>query len=146
MLFTYILCQMAVWWLFHTASLFWKVIFPFHSRSVEVSGRVKYIHITCVIAGILFPFVPIITSMSKLAVDVRERAENGTSSHQLFLSEGLGFFSSRFPAILCTGSDRDAVFYSLILPIDLILATGCTLLLIIFWSVHRVSLLQRTMC
>ena len=120
-------------------ALFWKVLFPFHSRSVEMSGKVKYIHIACVIIGILLPFVPIINSMSKFAMDVRERAENGTSSHQLFLSGGLGFFSSRFPAILCTGSDQDAVFYSVVLPLDIILAVGCTLLLIIFWSVHRVS-------
>ena len=46
------------------------VLFPFHSRPVEMSGRVKYIHITCVIIGILIPFVPIITSMSKFAMGV----------------------------------------------------------------------------
>ena len=75
-------------------------------------------------------------------MDVRERSGNGTSTHQIFLSGGLGYSSIRFPAILCASSNRDAAFYGLVLPIDIIIATGCTLLLIIFWSVHRVSSLS----
>ena len=104
-----------------------------------MSGRTKYLHIVCVIIGIAIPFTPIITSMSKFATHLEEQAENGTSD-QLFLSRGLGFIVIRFPPILCTGSERDAVFYSFMLPIDLALAFGCTLLLIILWSVHRVSI------
>lgn len=142
MLFTYVLCQMAIWWLFHTSTLFWKVVFPFHSRSFEVSGRIKYIHITCIVMGIVLPFIPIITSMSKFAADVQRRSDNTTSSTHLFLEGGLGFGTIRVPAILCTGTDRDAVFYTQVLPIDLILAVGCTLLLIIIWSIHKVSKLS----
>ncbi len=139
MLFTYLLCQMSLWWLFHTSSLFWKVLFPFHSRSFEVSGRIKHIHISCAVIGIVLPFIPIITSMSKFAADVHGQANNESSPGELFLSGGLGFTFARFPALLCVGSNKNAVFYSLVLPIDLILAIGCTLLLIMFWSVHKVS-------
>ena len=135
----YCLNQTWIWWFFHISSFFWKVVFPFHSRSFEVSGRIKHIHISCAVIGIVLPFIPIITSMSKFAADVHGQANNESSPGELFLSGGLGFASPRFPAILCVGSNRNVVFYSLVLPIDLILAIGCTLLLIIFWSVHKVS-------
>ena len=142
-LFIYMLCQLALWWLFHTVSLFWKIMFPFHARSFNMSGKVKYIHITCVIVGILLPLLPIITLMAKFAVDIRKQNENSTSQikNDLFLSGGLGFRSSRFPAILCTGNDHDVIFYTVVLPIDIILASGCTILISVLWSVHSVSLL-----
>ena len=56
------------------------------------------------------------------------------------MSGGLGFRYSRFPAILCTGTDRDVIFYSVVLPIDIMLASVCTMMITVLWSVHRVSL------
>ena len=108
-----------------------------------MSGKVKYIHITCVIAGILLPLLPIITSMAKFAMDIRKQNEKSTSQikNDLFLSGGLGFTTSRFPSILCAGRDQDVIFYTVVLPINIILASGCTILINIFWSVHKVSLL-----
>ena len=108
-----------------------------------MSGKVKYIHITCVIVGILIPLLPIITSMAKFAADIRKQNEKFTSQikNDLFLSGGLGFATSRFPPILCTGRDQDVIFYTVVLPIGIILASGCTILINIFWSVHKVSLL-----
>jgi len=138
MLFSYTLFQMLFWWLLHTALLFWKVIFPFHSRAYEKSGKMKNVHIACVIVGMLLPLTSIVTSMAKFAVDARKRATNETSATELFLSGGLGYSNARFPPILCVGSDRDAVFYTTALPLDLGLAIGCTMLLIIILHVHRV--------
>ena len=133
MLFTYTLMQLATWWLFHTASLFWKIKFPFKSRAYQVSHKIKYIHIACIIAGILIPAVPIIASVVDSAVDY------DSSTGRSFLSGGLGFSQTRYPPILCTGSDGDVVFYSLVMPIDIALAIGCTLLIYIFWIIHKVS-------
>lgn len=132
----YTLVQLAVWWLFHTTTLFWKIRFPFHSRSFEASHKIKYIHIGCVIAGVVLPLVPILTSMADFAVDLKSNPSRNVS----FISGGLGYGQTRFPPILCTGSDRNAVYYSVVLPIDMILAVGCSLLVIIFWIVHKVSL------
>ena len=138
-LFTYILGQTALWWIFHISALFWKVVFPFHARSMP--GKIKYIHIMCVILGVLLPLIPIITSMIKFGVELQNQYENSSLQYRsdMFFSGGLGFKPSRFPTILCTGSDPDAIFYSLLVPIDIILACGCTMLIIIFWSIHRVS-------
>jgi len=139
MIVTYVLIQMTIWWLFHTAIIFWKVTFPFHSRSFEKSGKMKHLHIICVITGILVPFVSIITSMVKFSVDVQGSVDNSTTHAQSFARGGMGYGSTRFPPLLCTGSNKDVVFYSLVLPIDLALAVGCTMLLFIFWSVRKVT-------
>ena len=138
----YVLFQLALWWLFHTTIFFWKVTFPFHARAFQISGRNKSIHLICAIVGVLLPLVPIIALMANNGLDVQNQNENSTSQRKvsLFLSGGLGFGSSRFPPILCTGTDPDTIFYSLVLAIDIILAFGCTLLIIIIWSIHRVSL------
>lgn len=122
-------------WLFHTVTLFWKVAFPFHARSFDVTRRTKYIHIACVIAGILIPLIPIIASVATSAVDFK----SGPSTNISFLDGGLGFRVTRFPPILCTGSDRDVVFYSVVLPLDISLTIGCSLLIIMFWIIHKVS-------
>ena len=134
MVFTYTLMQLTVWWLLHTTFLFWKIQFPFHSRSFEVTHRIKYIHIVCIIVGFLFPLVPIVTSMADFAVDLKS-----SNSSQSFVDGGMGFTITRFPPILCTGSDRDAVFYSVVFPINLALAIGCTLLICTLWTIHKVS-------
>ena len=136
MVFTYTLMQLATWWVMHTAALFWKIKFPFKSRSLEVSHKIKYIHGACIVAGIIIPFVPIIASVADSAVDY------DSSTNRSFLSTGLGFGLTRFPPILCTGTDSATVFYSLVLPIDIALAIGCPLLIYIFWIIHKVCDLE----
>ena len=95
-----------------------------------MAHRVKYIHITAVVVGILVPFVPIIATMSQYGQS-RSAAEAAKG--------GLGFGITRFPPLLCTGRHGDTTFYSLILPILIILMVGITILMIIFWIIHRVS-------
>ena len=128
--------QFILWWLFHIATLLWNVLFPFHARSF---GKMKNIHIACVILGILLPLIPIITPMAAFAVDLQNQNENSTSEvrNSLFLSGGLGFGSVRFPPILCAATDQNIFFYSYIFIVDIIIVCGCTMLLIIVWSVHR---------
>jgi len=107
-------------------------------RAYEKLGKMKKVHIASVIVVMLLPLTPIITSMAKFAADVQERATNKTPATELFVSGGLGYTNVRFPPLLCAGSDGKAVFYSTVLPLDLALATGCTMLLIIILYVHRV--------
>jgi len=120
MVFYYGLFQLAVWWFLHVVSLFWKIRFPFHARSFETAHRLKYIHITMVIVGLVLPTLPIIVAFTA-----------GNSSTR-------GFGLTRFPPILCTSLQRDSTFYSLVLPINLLIAIGVPLLIIIFWIIHKV--------
>ena len=112
----YILLQASLWWIFHVSALFWKVLFPLHSKSFETAHRTKYIHMIMVVLALLIPLIPVITSEVKG-----------------------GYTMTRFPPFLCTGSDADATFYSLVLPITIILATGASILVFIFWKINKVD-------
>ena len=112
--------------------LFLKLLYPFNGISRGKSSKIKYLHITFVLIGIMLPLVPIITSIVVYAVDQHDNPTN-------IWSGGLGFGIVRFPPILCYARDKGALFYSFSLPIVIIVAVGCTMLLIIVWSLHRVS-------
>ena len=131
----YFLGQAAIWFTWHFIILFLKIVFPFHLPS---SDKMKYIYLICVITGILFPLISIVISVIVDAVNLQEHSDNSTSKHTFF-TEGLGYRSPRFPALLCIGSNEFAVFYSLALPLDIIIGLGCTMFLIIFWSVHKLK-------
>ena len=49
-----------------------------------------------------------------------------------------GFTITRFPPILCSPKSADAIFFTFILPIDLIIGVGTTLLIVIVWKLHMV--------
>ena len=115
-------------------------MFPFHARSFERSGKIKVINVISVTVGILLPLVPIISPMAKFGVDIQKKYENSTVNS--FLSGGLGFMPTRFPTFLCTAGDGDVNFYSMILMLEISLALGITLLIIILWSVYKVSVKQ----
>ena len=137
MFFDYILLQLAVWWVFHTSVLFWKIMFPFHANSF--TKRLKYIHAVYVVLGFIIPLTPVIVSMSQFAVASNNAANNGTSSSELFLDGGLGFSNSRYPPILCASSSTDVVFYSLILPLSLIQIIGTTFIILMIWKIRKVK-------
>lgn len=137
MVFVYALLQTAIWWLFHTTALFWKIRYPFHARSFEMARKIKYIHISCIIAGLLIPLLPIITSMADFAVDLRTNVPL-QNMNITFLSGGLGYRQVRFPPVLCAGRNSDAVYYTSLLPINLIVIAGLTELIILFWTIHKV--------
>lgn len=125
--------SVALWWFMLTAALFWKIWFPFSAKMCETKRKVKYIHIGCALAGLLIPFTPVIALMANFA----QRVKSDPSTD--FVSGGLGFTSVRFPPLPCNGNSKIIVFYTNILPSNLILAAGITLILLIFWLVHRVS-------
>ena len=126
----YVIFQMAIWWLFHTSALLWKVGFPMHARSFEKSKKMKCIHIACIIVGIVIPLVPVIALMANYAREAK--------STTAFVSGGLGFGLGRFPPILCLGGDSTVAYYSIILPINLIFFVGMTELILLFAVVHKV--------
>ena len=124
--------------MFHTTAILWSVQFPFHARSFGRADRVKYIHIGCVVAGLILPLVPVITSMVTFAVEL-ESDEIRKSRNITFVSGGMGYGQIRFPPILCHGTNKNAVFYALALPINLIIMYGITILIYIFYTIRKVS-------
>ena len=134
---SYTILQLILWWMFHTTALLWKIRFPLHARSFETAHRVKYIHIGCVVAGLILPLVPVITSMVTFAVEL-ESDEIRKSRNITFVSGGMGYGLIQFPPICDTS--KNAVFYALALPIYLIVMYGITVLIFLFYSIHKVSL------
>ena len=96
--------------------IFWGVQFPLHSQSFRMAHGTKYIHLTCVVLALVLPLVPVLANEFKG-----------------------GYTMSRFPPILCIGTNADATLYSLVLPLDIILGVGLNLLIIIFWKIHKVG-------
>ena len=111
---------------------FWKIYFPLHSRSYQVSNKMKYIHLGIVVLGVLLPFISVVAIMSEFAVRVK-------STDGDFVSGGLGFIVPRFPPIPCHGRSKNVVFYSHILLLYVLLSTGITLTFLIMWRIHKVS-------
>ena len=132
---TYISLQLTLWWLFHTSALLWKVAFPFHARSFDNTGKTKYIHITCVLIGVVIPLIPVVAVMADFAQEVQFHAD---SQGAAFVSGGLGFKIAQFTPIVCLGYSS-SVFYTILLPIILIFFIGIPQLMILFILVHRVS-------
>lgn len=126
----YALLQLAIFWLSHVSAMFWGLVFPFNWRLFKVTHKLKYIHLICVVIGVLVPFVPVVATMSQFAQD-KSSAEAAKG--------GLGFGITRFPSLLCNGRDKDTTFYSLVLPIIIIIMIGMTLLVFVFWIIHKVS-------
>ncbi len=127
--------SVSLWWIMLTAALFWKIWFPFNAKMLEAKHQVKYIHIGCGLAGLLIPFIPVIAHMASFAQQVKSDPSID------FISGGLGFNFLRFPPVPCYGNSKAIALYTNIFPSDLILAVGITLILLIFWLVHKVSYL-----
>ena len=139
-LFVYVLGQIAVWNTSHFTMLFFKIVFPFH---VPSSRKLKFIYITFVIVGIVIPLFPILVSMADFAINLQGHSENSTSN-QSFYSEGFGFIQARFPPLLCFGANENAVFYTLVIPLYIIIGLGCTMYLIMIWRIHKLNKIKKT--
>ena len=129
--FYYTLFQLMVLWLCHIPTLFWGLKFPFQANAFKRSHRMKYLHIASVVVGVLVPFVPVFATMIQFSY--------GKSSAEA-VRGGLGFGVIRFPPIICMGRHKDTTFYSLVLPLSIILMIGITLLIFVFWIIHKVRL------
>ena len=132
-IFYYSLFQLAMFWFCNVSILFWKIRFPFHSRSFPIVSPIKYrcIHVTAIALSVLAPFVPVIATMSQNAY--------GKSAAEA-IRGGLGFGITRFPPIgSCLGNHVDTTFYSLILPVLVLLIIGLTMLILLSWTIHKVS-------
>ena len=145
MVFVYAILQSAVWWLIHTTALLWKIRYPFHARSFQVSHKTRFICIACIMSGLLIPLVPILTTMVDFSIDLQTNTVL-QKMNVSFLSGGLGFSMYRFPPILCAGKNANVVYYSAILPINIIVIVGLTELIILLWTIHKVNYFHVASC
>ena len=113
--FIYENLNLSLIWICHVSFMFVKLTFPFHARSLEAFGYKKCILAVFLVVSLLVPIVPVATIF-------------GTN----------GFAMVTFPPFFCFPKNGDATYYSLTLPITVILAIGTAMLVIIIWNVHKV--------
>ena len=116
----YTVLQLALWAVFHVVVVFLAVIFPLYNRELDISGKIKYIHITMVLLGLILPCVPVAVT---------------------FGTGGFALRDTRFPPIICFGRDRGATVYSLTIAESVLVATGISLLIVVFWKIIMVTFL-----
>jgi len=96
-------------------AVFWAVMFPFHKRKLDTAGRTKYIYSTMILLGLILPCVPVAVAF------------------------GTGGFFTINPNFPCTGRDRSATVYSFALGESVLIATGISLLIIVFRKIIKVE-------
>ena len=115
-IFMYGIAQLGLFVLFHAVGLCWGIAFPFHYRRFQAEEKLKYIHITTVLIALLLPSVPAL----------------------LHLKEG--YSVSNTPTTVCFGRSMAVTFFSLILPLSIILAITTSIFVIMFWIILKVNL------
>ena len=114
-MFYYAVLVLDLFWIFHIAILFGKIVFPFHAKRLEARGFFPYIHLNMIIAALVLPWQSLGSSLGKGGLTIPQ-----------------------FPPVVCLARNTDVTFYSFILPISIINATGVSLITIIFWTIIKV--------
>lgn len=112
--FIYGLAQIGLLILFHAVGLCWGVVFPFHFRRFKAKEKLKYIHITTVLLALFLPTIPAL----------------------LHLKEGYSITNT--PTTVCLGQSVAITFFSLLLPLSVILAVVTSILVTMFWIILKV--------
>ena len=111
----YIFLAILYLWLFHCATIFWGVMWPYHYSVSKSSGRTKYYHILAAILSIALPLVSVVSVQ---------------------FSKG---FVQRLPITReCGITTPKASLFSLIMPVNIILIAGVMLLVITLWKIANV--------
>lgn len=112
-LFTYAFVQALLWCLFHSAFIFYGVIYPVYYRVMSDSGKMKYVHLSVVVVAVTLPMILILMYSIK---------------------GGFGF--NLLLHYSCFPNNTTAVFYSFIIPLDLFIITNLVMLLIVFAKIR----------
>ena len=108
---------MVAYWLLHLIHLFLKIVFPLWSRKLDVKQTKITLHVTEAVGAVVLCGLAPIAHISMLS-----------------------YSSGRFPTLLCTLS-KEFGFYTVCIPMCVMVATGVILTIIMFWILHKVSTL-----
>ena len=112
--FHWALVLLAAFWLLHLIHLFIKIAFPLWSRRLDIKQTKIILHTIEVIGALILCGVAPIAFIS--------------ASEYSF---------ARFPPLLCIPS-KEVYFYTVCIPLCVIIGTGVILTIIIFWILHKV--------
>ena len=104
-----------MWMLVFALFLFWGVVFPFSYRQFIDLGRVRYAHAISSTLSIILPLLPALLHLKD------------------------GYILSLHPPYICFGRNRDITFYSVILPLSMMLGRALCLVTIVLWTIFKAS-------
>lgn len=122
--------QIAIWCVTHLLVLYWTILFPIKAQSTTAARHLRVVHITSLLIGLFYPILPIVAIIVE---DSIQRSHDGIRFGRL----GFGLYT--FPPIFCTGLYPDIVFYTALLPNVLLIIIGITTLVLMIWTVHKVT-------
>ena len=106
---------MATFWLLHLIHLFMKIHSPIWYRNLDIKRTKLILHVTEVIGATILCSLPSIIYVS-------------VSEYRIV----------RFPSLFCIPS-KAVTFYTICLPLCVLLGSGVILMVIMFWMLHKVN-------
>lgn len=100
---------------YHALGLCWGVAFPFHYRRFKTEGRIKYIHAFSVVLGLVLPAIPALL-------------------HLIY-----GYSIAIGPISVCVVRNIGVSYFTLTLPISILMAMATSSLVILFWKLFKVK-------
>lgn len=103
---------------FHAVGLSWGIIFPFHYRRFKATGRIKYIHASTVVLGLVLPAIPALLHLIHgytIGIDVHST---------------------------CIGRNESITYFFVILPMSILMAVSASAFVILLWKIFKVTLSQ----
>ena len=111
---SYAIVQIILLVTFHAMGLGWSIMFPFHYRRFKTNGRIKYIHASTVALSLVLPAIPALL----------------LTIHGYIVIPG--------PFEFCIPRNIDIAYFTITLPISILLATTTSIFVLLFWKILKV--------
>ena len=113
-IFQFLILMTFLFWLEHIIHIWITIEFPHAAKKLK--KRNKYIHITTVLVVVAISLIGPVVAAAKFP-----------------------YIVPRLPVLTCFPSNLNWIFYSLILPCSIILATASTFLVLLFKTTYKVN-------
>ncbi len=118
----YVLLLTTLFLTFHAVGLSWGIIFPFHYRRFKAQGRIKYIHASTVVLGLVLPAIPALLHLIHgytIGIDVHSG---------------------------CIGRNESIAYFFVTLPVNILAAVTTIVFMILLWKIFKVTLYILVFC
>ena len=110
----YIVAQVILLTVFHALGIGWSILFPFHYRRFKATRKIKFIHVATIVLGVVVPIIPAL----------------------LLLLHGYTITSGPFG--YCVARNIDTTYFTLVLPLSILMAITTSVFVILFWRILKV--------
>ena len=111
----YFLLQITLFMTFHAIGLSWGIIFPFHYRRFKAHGRIKYVHASTLILGLILPAIPALLHLI-----------NGYTIDVDLINS-------------CHGRNEQINYFFETLPLSILIALATSVFVILLWKIFKVA-------